>query len=245
MANLKDFLPPAKEILELEPEEIAPFLLDYLCKKQEEQPRQGHNLYNTTNGDQIVKYGPGEDLDLVGRKIIEAWSWLEHEGMLAPVPNEPNLTWVYVTQKGFKYRNKADLETYRKGNLLPKSFLDEKLVERVYPLFLRGDYDTAVFQAFKEVEVRVRNKAGLPDDLIGVKLMREAFRPQKGKLTNLDLIEGEQQSLCELFSGSIGSFKNPSSHREIDLNNPSEAAEIILFANYLLRLVNKCKVNDV
>jgi hypothetical protein len=36
--------------------------------------------------------------------------------------------------------------------------LDPIIMSSVKPMFVRGEYDTAVFRAFKEVEVRVRNK---------------------------------------------------------------------------------------
>jgi len=48
---------------------------------------------------------------------------------------------------------------------------------RVSAHFLRGVYDTSVFEAFREVEVAVRDAAGLAMTDVGVDLMRRAFGP--------------------------------------------------------------------
>lgn len=43
----------------------------------------------------------------------------------------------------------------------------------------------------------------------------------------------------ELFKGAIGLFKNPPSHRRVDYSDPTEAAEVLLLADLLMRLLNK------
>lgn len=46
--------------------------------------------------------------------------------------------------------------------------------------------------------------------------------------------EAEREARTYLFTGAIGSYKNPHSHRNVALDDPDEAAEIILLANQLL-----------
>ena len=74
--------------------------------------------------------------------------------------------------------------------MLPVELLQPVLAEKVWPQFLRGDHDVAIFQAFKEIEVAVRTAAngkgaGYPDDLVGTTLMRKAFHPDSGPLTDV------------------------------------------------------------
>ena len=110
-------------------------------------------------------------------------------------------------------------------------------MQKVWSLFLRGDYDTAVFQAFKEVEIAVRRAGNYDETDLGTKLMRKAFHVENGNLTNSNQQEAEKQSCSDLFAGAIGSFKNPHSHRNVSVT-ADEATEMIIFASLLLRIVD-------
>ena len=103
---------------------------------------------------------------------------------------------------------------------------------------MRREFDVAVLQAMKAVEVYVREAAKLPAGIIGVQLMRTAFHPTTGALTDPLAEAGEKDARMALFAGAIGCYKNPHSHRDVDLSNPKEAVEIILIANHLMRIID-------
>ena len=72
---------------------------------------------------------------------------------------------------------------------------------------MRGDFDEAVFKAMKAVEIAVRERANLSDAHIGIRLMRCAFDPKNGPLTDIKAEAGEREALSDLFAGAIGSYE--------------------------------------
>jgi Protein of unknown function (Hypoth_ymh) len=50
--------------------------------------------------------------------------------------------------------------------------------------------------------------------------------------------ENERRGRMFLFSGVYSSYRNPQAHRDINLEDPLEALEIIYLANHLLRIVD-------
>ncbi len=219
----------------MEPEELAPLVLKQLSESGQQKLNM-HNFSLGNDSDFVAWAGPDpRQRQEISQRLIVAWRWLERELFIAPQPG--NIDWAFITQRGKAILESQDFETYKKGHLLPSEGLDPILVRKVKQAFIRGDYDTAIFQAFKEVEVRVRKKAGLSDSDIGVSLMRTAFNPKDGVLTDKSVSTGEQVARMELFAGAIGTYKNPSSHREVNLTDPKEAADIIHTANQLLRIV--------
>lgn len=235
---LERFFPEPEILLQLKPEELAIPLLR--CLINEEEAEHDNNLVRENFfGIAIHERFGGEQSTEVAKAITEAWLWLEREIMIAPRPEPGAGRIMYVTERGKQLAEQSDIYAYIRSNLIPRGVLDPRLADKIQHLFIRGDYDTAVFQAFKEVEIRVRKAAGLPDTLLGTDLMRRAFHPNNGELTDNNQHPSERQALSDLFAGAIGLFKNPSSHRDVDWGDPGECAELIYLANRLLRIVEK------
>jgi uncharacterized protein (TIGR02391 family) len=233
--SLHSLVPDPDAMLALEPEELAGVLLQHLNSLPQQEQGQ-LNRYNFSL-DHTVREYPPEHREQLSRALMEAWAWLEREGLLAAKPGSQG-EWVFITRRGKQLTTQDDVRAYRRANLLPRQRLHGRIAQKVWASFLRGDYDTAVFQAFKEVEVSVRKGGGFTDGDIGVPLMRKAFQPESGPLADHAALRAEQQALADLFAGAIGSYKNPHSHRSVTIE-ADEAVEMIVLASHLLGIVDK------
>ncbi len=172
------------------------------------------------------------------RCIAEACAWLEREVLVAHEPSQSSGNWYLVTRRGWAaLRDPGGLARMRAQARLSVS-MHPLLAERVRAQFLLGEYEAAAFLAMRQVEIEVRQRAGAADADLGVALMKSAFAPG-GSLADPALDKGEQQATMALFWGAIGVFKNPSSHRQVDFDDPTLASEVILLADLLLRLLDR------
>jgi uncharacterized protein (TIGR02391 family) len=254
--KLFERFPDAESLLAVEPEELAGHLLvslegsqniipenvisfDPMSRFFEEMPREKCRGMRQ-------KYPPEYDNKILFA-LREAWQWLEREGFVTPRPANLSgersaglVTTYFVSRRGKSIKTNKDLEAYRKAAPSPQPQLHSIIAQKVWPLFLQGDYDVAVFQGFKEVEIAVREAGEYAETDYGTALMGKAFNIKTGKLTNLHQPEAERRAVLALFSGAIGYYKNPFSHRDVDVT-AEEAAEMIIFASHLLRIIDSRK----
>jgi uncharacterized protein (TIGR02391 family) len=235
--SICDLLPDPETLLALEPEELAGFVLSFLNSQGENTTAL--NRYNFAMPSTYDRY-PREYLEGVGRALMEAWGWLEREGLLAPRPGTTG-DWVFVTRRGKGIKAAADLTAMQKASLLPRAILHPRIATKVFAPFIRGEYDTAIFEAMREVEVAVRAAGRYSDLDVGTKLMRKAFDAKNGVLTDLTLPEPEREAMAHLFAGAMGYFKNQQSHRVVGIKDAAAAVEIIAVASFLLRIVDQRK----
>lgn len=232
--SLATLVPDGDALLQLEPEEIGGVILEFLHSRE----AQDSGMLNRNNFGlpHVVAEYPRHLQSKISHVLMEGWIWLEREGLIAPDPQQTG-GWVFLTRRGERLRTAIDLAAYQRGNLLPRQLLHPVIAGKTWSPFLRGEYDTAVFQAFKELEVATRQSSGFGPDMLGVPLMRNAFNIDKGPLADVNAQQGERQALSDLFAGAIGVYKNPHSHRQVSLD-AEDAVEMIMLASHLLKIVD-------
>lgn len=202
-------------------------------------------LWPQTFGGQMPHPYPRDKREEVSLALSEAWAWLEAQGLLVPASGSNGKTgWKVLSRRAKAMESEKEFANYKVARLLPKEILHPKIADIVWGAFMRGEFDGAAFHAMKSVEVAVRNAAGLGNDLVGQTLMRKAFAPQDEALSDMTAESSERQGRSDFFAGAIASYKNPHSHRDVNLDDPLEALEIIYLANHLLRIVDvRAKAN--
>jgi hypothetical protein len=240
--TLLTVFPDPNDLLALEPEDLAGVILEIAPAVMQSEMFNIMSLLAQVS----QSVGPSYPHGLRGpvtNALAEAISRLITFGLLMQDNTQFGTAWYRLTRRGQAFKNRTDVDQFRKSRILPIDLLQVAFAEKVWPLFLRGDHDVAVFQAFKEVEIAVRRAAnlkgaGFPDDLVGVALMRKAFHPEGGPLTNATAAGAEREAEMHLFGGAIGYAKNPTSHRDVNLP-PQTAARLVVFASYLLSIVEE------
>ena len=111
-------------------------------------------------------------------------------------------------------------------------------------LFLDGHYPQAIEDAFKAVNIFVKEKSERRD-LDGKKLMLEVFSKDNPILAlngNSTISEkDEQEGFMHLFAGAIQGIRNPNAHDEIIQRDQKATLQYLAFASLLCRTVDKSK----
>lgn len=198
------------------------------------------NSNNTFRGaEQAFRHNSEPATSKLLERLSDAWAWLESKALIGPDTTQTSGSWQRVTERGRRVAADPNALTALDAEDRLAFYLHPLLEGKVRAMFALGDHETPAFVAMKAVEVSVRSFAGADGSRLDVKLMREAFKSDAGPLADSDADKGEQVATMELFAGAIGAFKNPASHRTVDYADPTEAAEVVLLADLLMRLLDR------
>jgi uncharacterized protein (TIGR02391 family) len=129
--------------------------------------------------------------------------------LLAPAGAHGGTDSYLLGRRALKFQGETAFTGFCASLMLPKDSLHSRIADKVWAAFRRGDYDVAVFQAMKAVEVYVRDAAKLSEGLLETKQARTAFDPTNGPHTDLAAEADERNARSALLARAIGFYKNP------------------------------------
>jgi Protein of unknown function (Hypoth_ymh) len=92
--------------------------------------------------------------------------------LLVPAPGTlGGSDWRVLSRRALRFQDESEFVSFATARMLPKDILHPRLADKVWSAYMRSEFDVAVFQALKAVEVEVRAVFKLPNDLFGVKLL--------------------------------------------------------------------------
>lgn len=254
--------PDPNEASLLEPFDVACFILTCLAKIDERGnlDPQKHNFsfeqsvlnnilspYNSVesqsfrvadvgkNPQKFTATKVGQRLELL---VCEAWQWLMNQGFLAKYADTNRF---FVTRKGKENSSQDSMTRYLLSRYLSVDILHPKIQQKVYSDFSQGDFDSAVHKAFKQVEAYARGMGKLDKNLIGAKLFDQFFGGANKCVLPSDYDDKDRTQLLWFFKSSYDLFRNPASHRNVELS-AHEAVEMIMVANHCLRVLERIEV---
>ena len=165
--------------------------------------------------------------------VHEAINWALRELLLVRHPQSDHPSeGLTLSRRGLTF-TRGDIERLRLERILPDLLLHDRVRRVCLDIFNRGHHQAAVFEAFRILEVVIREAAGYGQDEFGKSMINDAFNEKtNGPLVDDTAPESEQRAMRFLMVGSNGLFRNPRGHRDVKLDDPKEAAELLIVASF-------------
>jgi hypothetical protein len=169
----------------------------------------------------------------VQRVIARAWKGLDYAGYIEePDPDNGKNGYRVPSAKGRSAHAATDYTGVRMRSNFIRDMFHPALPDAAWNAFTVGDYDTAIFEAFKSLEVAARTKGGFTTGDFGAALMNT------GPLRDKAASRGRRIARCELSTGAFGEIRNPEGHNDPTITDTVVAAEELMAAGVLRRIVD-------
>jgi uncharacterized protein (TIGR02391 family) len=232
-------LPPIAALISMSPRDVGFTVLGHLAASKR---LATFVMHDEVRGMSERDYSSIEVRVEAEQILMEGMEFLLRSGFLVQAArNSPPGTWYRLSRAGIEAADDIDFAfNHAPRSMLPIDIMHAEILAEAMPEMDRGPehFDTAVFKAFRTVEIAVRDAAGFGNEKIGVPLMNAAFG-EAGPLRDPEAEKGEAEATRALFAGAIGAFKNPSSHRIVDERDGAQAMRMLAFASLLLQIVDR------
>ncbi len=185
----------------------------------------------------------GIDSSKEGKRVAsEAVAWLLSHGLLAEdasVTVGPGS--LFPTRLGHEIA-----KTFGPGSAAAAvrviELMPTAISARIIPELSRGDYDVAIATAFKAIEVRMRERAGLSTHDFGSRLARKFFQRVASTALQQSQRHGDLSDEEHLFVGALGLYRDRAVHEAPHIDSLPYALEVIVIAGHLLRIVEAADI---
>ena len=244
MDTLPKLYPNVVNLLAVPPEDLVPILLKFAIIAQEKQGGRFSVAFadefatgNNNHAPGAPRYSPIDNRKTEDH-LAEAWRFIDREGFIRPDTGINGAHGFKVlTARGREAADNFDAKQYGEAAAFQKALLHPMIADKVWATLARNELSDAVFDAFRTLEIEVRDAACLSANDVGDNLMRKAFAKDGGPLTNPSDPDGERLALQHLFAGAFGVFRNSHGHRK-PVTDLRDAQYQVLLASHLLRIVD-------
>ena len=247
MVQLVELIPDPDFVIALEPEELGLRMLPVLATWPRFQELQlelllDYLIGNSRGPNPSGQYPQNRRIE-IAVAVSEAWAWLENATLLIEHPpyasSQPSSR--LVSRRAQQLAKEPDPRRAFSSRRIPKEALHPAIREDVWALYHRGQYELAIIAAMIAVEVRVRAAANFSNADHGKDMIARAFNANNGPLRDQAAPTAGREALAALMTGAFALYRNPFGHGTKQQDDPNEAAEIIMLATHLLRIVDDRK----
>ena len=233
-------VPTLEQLRGLQPDEIGRLILPFIALQLQRNshgfvPRDLARNLSSDSGHRAV-----DNRDEYAELVIEGIGFLDRAGFLIDAPEQVLGHFFRFSRAGLRAaRNPESASFTTVSGQEARTLLHPEIARAALGDFERGEYDKAVYSAFRTLEIAVRDRSGVTatakDTFYDAFALKGADR---GRLIPADMENGEANSLREVFAGAYGAFRNPSAHRDVQ-DDPAQAMRLLLTASALFHVLEE------
>ena len=150
--DLKSLVHDHETLVSMSPEDLAYAALRCLNNSDDNEYRRRGRRENISVANfctsEAQRFQSGSE-EVLGQAIAAAFQYLVTIGMLAPNPHANPYGWFTLTARAKAVTSEADYGRYIHASKYPRGAIHPEIERNTYAEFVKGDYESAVFKAFK------------------------------------------------------------------------------------------------